>query len=167
MTRSLLVPFLMLVLAACPGGGEERSAAAPPATPPPDTTPMNLDSLQAAIPPAVPDTPAPRRARARPRFPAAPAALVEAVEREQGFSRFCYQEFGQKADPTLEGGVSMVVAVGASGITDAHVEEDTWSSGAGRAVNDCLNERAARAWKPAPGSVKPGTYLVQLRFRPT
>jgi hypothetical protein len=92
---------------------------------------------------------------------------VEAVEREQSFSRFCYQEYGQKADPGLEGGVAMIVTVGSGGITDARVSDDTWSSTAGRAVNECLDQKAAGAWKPTPGAVHPGKYVVQLSFRPS
>jgi hypothetical protein len=165
MNRHALWPALLVVLAACPGDKKKQVAVAPPAQ---DTTPMNLDSLQSAIPPAAPDTfTAPKPRRIRPRIPAAPAALVEAVEREQSFSRFCYQEFGQKADPTLEGGVAMVVTVESGSVSDARVEDDTWSSQAGKAVNDCLNEKAARAWKSAAGAVKPGKYVVQLSFRPT
>jgi hypothetical protein len=147
-------------LAACP---PDKPKPPPPAA---DTTPLNMDSIKTAIPPAAPDTfkrPATVRLP-----PPAPPALIEAVEREQSFSQFCYQEFGQKADPSLRGGVAMVVTVGKQGITDAHVAADTWSSrDAGRAVNACLNEKAAEAWKPEPGAVKPGQYLVQLRFRPS
>lgn len=165
--HAILVPVLLAVLAACPR--DKKKDAPPP--PSQDTTPVNLDSLQSAIPPAAPDTftaPTPRHAaRTRPRIPDAPPALVEAVEREQSFSRFCYQEYGQKADPTLAGGVAMIVTVGSAGITDARVQDDTWSSKAGRAVNECLDEKAAGAWKPAPGAVRPGKYVVQLSFRPS
>jgi hypothetical protein len=100
-------------------------------------------------------------------IPPAPPALLDAVQREQSFSKFCYQEFGQKADPSLAGGVAMVVTVESSGITDAHVRADSWTSKAGKAVNTCLNEKAPLAWKPEPGSVKPGRYIVQLAFRPS
>lgn len=165
MRHLALVLGVWVVLAACP-----REAKQPPAEPVvQDTTPVDLDSVRSAIPAAVPDTFTAVAARPvrSPRVPPAPAALLEAVEREQSFSRFCYQEFGQKADPTLAGGVAMVVTVEASGIREAHVESDTWSSPAGKAVNDCLNEKAAKAWKPAAGSVRPGRYRVQLSFRPS
>jgi hypothetical protein len=141
-----------------------------PPTPPAlvqDTTPVNLDSVQSAIPAAAPDTfkpPKPQLA-AKP-IPPAPPALIEVVEREQSFSQFCYQEFGQKVDPRLQGGVAMLVTVGSGGVSDARVKADTWSSKAGKEVNQCLDEKAARAWKPTSGSVKPGKYIVQLSFRP-
>ena len=61
----------------------------------------------------------------------------------------------------------MAVTVGPAGVNDARVEADTWSSSAGKAVNNCLNQKAAGAWKPAAGSVRPGKYVVQLSFRPS
>jgi hypothetical protein len=161
--RKLWLGALAAVLVGCPS--DKKKAVVPP--PAQDTMPMNLDSLQSAIPPAVSDsfTPPPRRAPAE-RIPPAPPELLAAVQREQSFSKFCYQEFGQKADPTLRGGVAMVVTVDGDGVTGARVANDSWSSDAGSAVNDCLNEKAAGAWKRAAADVKPGKYVVQLSFRP-
>lgn len=161
--RKLLIAAMMPLLAACPG--DKKTVATPP--PVQDTVPINLDSLESAIPPAVSDsfTPPPRRRPAE-QIPPAPPELVAAVQREQSFSKFCYQEFGQKADPTLLGGVAMLVTVDASGVTGARVANDTWSSDAGGAVNDCLNEKAAGAWKRSAKGVKAGKYVVQLSFRP-
>jgi len=164
--RSIGLGILVVLLAACPG--DKKRSEAPP-QPVQDTMPLNLDSLQSAIPPAVTDsyTPPPkRRARERIRIPPAPPALLAAVQREQSFSKFCYQEFGQKADPSLQGGVVMVVTVDDSGISAARVANDSWSSDAGREVNNCLNEKAASAWKRAAAPVKAGKYVVQLSFRP-
>jgi hypothetical protein len=90
---------------------------------------------------------------------------MDAVQREQAFSRFCYQEFGQKSDPSLAGGVAMVVTVTRAGIDDARVANDSWSSPAGSAVNKCLNDKAHLAWKLEAGAVKPGKYVVPLSFR--
>lgn len=147
---------LVVALAACP--------AEKPKPAPVDTTPIDLGAVKTAIPPAAPDTFKPPPPPA-PDIPPAPEALIEAVQREQAFSKFCYQEFGQKADPSLRGGVAMVVTVEKSGITDARVRADSWTSPAGKAVNACLNEKAPQAWKTEPGEVKPGRYLVQLQFR--
>jgi hypothetical protein len=163
MKRFVLAPTaLMLLLAACSG---EKKAAPPMVAQ--DTTPMNLDSVQSAIPAAAPDTFTPPKPPpvAQP-IPPAPPELVDVVQREQSFSQFCYQEFGQKVDPRLRGGVAMVVTVNTSGISDARVRADTWSSHAGKSVNQCLDEKAAQAWKPTAGAIKPGKYVVQLSFRP-
>jgi hypothetical protein len=89
---------------------------------------------------------------------------MEAVSRERSFSRFCYQEFGQKVDPALTGGVALVVTVGAAGITDAKVASDSWSSNAGKSVNRCLDEKAGSAWKLAGGAVSAGKYVVRMTF---
>lgn len=168
--RWWLVPSLALVLAACPGDKPRPPAAA---ALPADTAPANLESLSVAIPPAVvesePGAPGARRGtrRAARRYPPPPAALLAAVRREQAFSRFCYQEYGQKSDPTLAGGVAVKVTVAAAGVSEARVADDTWSSPAGAAVNRCLDERAKSAWKLAAGAVRPGTYIVQLAFQPS
>jgi len=173
MRRMLLLP-LVLVLAACPKDDDE--AAAPPvdstALAPADTTPTDLSQVATALPPAAPDTftvkkpPAARTTRESggSSYPTAPSALMAAVQREQTFSKFCFQEFGQKSDPTLRGGVAMLVTVASSGISEASVANSNWTSNAGAAVNRCLNDKASQAWKLAPGEVKPGKYVVQLSF---
>lgn len=165
--KHLLLFSLLLAVVACPGDKKERPQIDTIAV---DTTRADLSGIQSEIPEAAPDTFTPRpppraQTTSDPSIPQAPAALQAAVEREQAFSRFCYQEFGQKADPSLRGGVAMVVTVGAGGVTDARVANDNWSSrSAGTAVNRCLNEKAKIAWKLGPGEVKSGKYVVQLRF---
>lgn len=177
MTRSttttlklLLALPAVLVIAACPG--EKKRAQIPVDTTTLDTTvATDLSQVPSNLPEAEPDTFKPRVLRpsggtsAGASIPAAPGPLMDAVQREQSFTRFCYTEFGQKADPTLRGNVAMVVTVGSSGITGANVGDARWSgAAAGRAVNACLNQRARDAWKLAPGAVKPGKYVVQLSF---
>ncbi len=169
--RALIAPTvftLAILLAGC--RGDRRTGADTLAIA--DTMPMDLDSLIVDIPPAEPDTFTSPRLRtvqpaARPTYPDAPPPLMEAVRREQSFSRFCYEEFGQKDDPTLAGGVAVLVTVGAGGVTAVRVEHDTWSSAAGKNVNECLVERAPLAWKLPGGTVRPGQYVVQLGFRPS
>ena len=160
---------MFAVLTACPKDDKKQRDSMPVAVEPTDTVTTDLGQIQSNLPPAEPDTFTRRKLpTARPvgggSIPAAPAALMEAVEREQSFSRFCFTEFGQKSDPTLRGNVAMVVTVGAGGITGATVGDDNWTGAAGRAVNNCLNQRAKSAWKLAPGAVRPGRYVVQLSF---
>lgn len=153
-------------------GGEkpvQQAAAVPPA----DTTPVDLSKVKTAIPAAAPDTftppkPQPQTIVRQPDYPPAPAPLMASVNREQAFSRFCYEEFGQKLDPTLRGGVAILVTVNDAGVSDARVANSRWSEkGAGEQVNQCLNEKAKEAWKLVPGEVKSGQYVVQMSFRGT
>lgn len=160
-------------LAACGGEGTSKSTAAAVAafSTPADTQRVDLGAVRTGLPPAVSDSfIAPQKApRLRiENIPDAPEALMDAVQREEGISRFCYQEFGQKVDPKLVGVVAMVVIVDVGKIWTARVGADAWSSKAGQDVNACLVEKAPEAWKLLPGAkVAPGRYVVQLRFRPT
>ena len=175
-----LLSLGVLVLAACPRDKKEapvdtmltRAMTVDTATPPP----ADLSSLTSNIPAALPDTfrrktdaelakAAGASGGSTARIPDAPAALRETVEREVSFQRFCYQEFGQKADPTLAGNVAMIVTVGSNGISGTEVGNSRWTSGTGKAVNTCLSQKARQAWKLEPGAVKPGRYVVQLSFR--
>src|SRR5690349_22872667 len=168
----LAIAFVLVMVVRRPGGRPGAgSADSARAAVPVDTTPVDLSKVQTSLPPALPDTfkgPARRRSAGEvvrePPIPPAPPALMEAVDRERSFSRFCYQEFGQKVDPALRGGVAFVVSVGSAGITDAKVASDSWSSNAGTGVNRCLDQRAGSAWKLAPGVVPAGKYVVRMTF---
>jgi hypothetical protein len=172
-----LLPLALLALAACPRdkkNGAEQVPVDSTSIAAADTTPADLSTLTSNIPAAAPDTfrrrppAAVRRDNdATAAIPEAPEALMSAVQRELAFQRFCYQEFGQKADPELAGNVAMVVSVNDGGISGASVGNSRWTSNAGQAVNRCLSQRAPQAWKLAPGAVRPGRYVVQLSFRGT
>jgi hypothetical protein len=178
--RLAFVPLLVIALA-CPGEKKKDTAQIPVDTAKPDSTALasadtskatDLSTIKTNLPKAAPDTFHEQKLKPsgdvgsapRSSFADAPTPLVDAVEREQSATRFCYTEFGQKADPTLRGNVAMVVTIGSSGITDARVGDAKWSGGAGRAVNRCLDQKAKQAWNVAPGAVKPGRYVVQLSF---
>jgi hypothetical protein len=166
MKRLILAAPLVLMLVACPKDDDEN-VQVPVDTVARDTAPTDLSAITPNLPPAAPDTftrPKPEPRQPGGRYPSAPAELMSAVEREQAFSNFCYREFGLKSDPRLRGGVAMLVTVGRNGVTAARVAADSWSSSSGKPVNECLNERAAGAWKISPGEVRPGTYQVDLRF---
>lgn len=176
-----LLPLALLVLAACPrdkkGDSVPVDTTLTAAMQPDTTPPADLSSLTSNIPAALPDTFKPKTAaqiareegvstgQSSARIPQAPEALMTAVQRELSFQRFCYQEFGQKADPSLAGNVAMVVTVSATGVSDAEVANSRWTSSAGKAVNQCLSQKAKLAWKVEPGAVKPGRYVVPLSFK--
>ncbi len=173
--KRIVAPFVLgaaLLFAGCP---RDRAAEQPGMVL--DTTPVDLDTILTTLPPPAADTaPEPVRGQPATREPRtavrnvvspAPRELLDAVSREQAMSRFCYEEFGQKDDPTLAGEVALVVTVNQQGVATVNVGDDTWSGRAGRSVNRCLSERAPQAWTVAPGAVRPGRYQVNLRFRPT
>ena len=175
---------LLAFAAACPGDKKNGTAQIPvdstkqvakADTTTMDTTSTDLSKIKTNLPKAAPDTFHPQKltpsggeagARAS-TYPDAPSPLLDAVEREQSATKFCYTEFGQKADPTLRGNVAMVVTIGNSGVSDARVGDSKWTGSAGRAVNRCLDQKAKEAWNVAPGAVKPGRYVVQLSFSGT
>jgi hypothetical protein len=151
------------------GGAEPKAPAVVASVSTVDTAVADLSKLRANIPSAVADTFTPGGAARRgiANVPDAPPALMDAVEREEGTSRFCYQEYGQKVDGKLVGAVALVVTVEGNAVRGARVGSDDWSSGAGRGVNSCLVQKAPQAWKILPGArIADGRYVVQLRFRP-
>lgn len=162
--KNMVLFSLVAVMIACPG----EKKVAKKDTIPLDTMPADLSGVTTNLPAAAPDTfkrqQLPTRRPAGRSIPAAPAPLMEAVQRSQSVTKFCFQEKGQKSDPSLRGNVAMVVTVSGGAITAAKVGDSNWSSSSGREVNACLNERTAQAWKLAPGSVPNGTYSVQLSF---
>src|SRR5690242_18346908 len=177
--RLACLPLLAIALA-CPGDKKKDTAQLPIDSLKPDstktlagadTTQTDLGQIKTNLPKAAPDTfheqklkPSGVGNAVRWSFADAPTPLVDAVEREQSATRFCYTEIGQKADPTLRGNVAMVVTIGASGVTDAKDGDAKWAGNAGRAVNRWLDQKAKQAWTVAPGAVKPGRYVVQLSF---
>ena len=156
-------------LASCGGAETRPDAAVPRPSSVEPTETADLSKLKANVPAALPDTftPIAPLGRRITNIPDAPQSLMEAAEREEGISRFCYQEYGQKVDAKLVGAVALVVTIEGNAVRAARVGSDDWSSAAGRGVNACLAQKAPQAWKILPGArVADGRYVVQLRFRP-
>ena len=157
----------VLLLLAC-GSGAEQKRTEPPRQLAADTGKVDLSRLKSNIPAPAKDTfTLPPRLKVE-SIPDAPRDLLDAAEREEGISRFCYQEYGQKVDPRLVGAVALVVTVDGNVIQSVRVGAEDWSSKAGRAVMACLVQKAPQTWKILPGAtVAPGKYVIQLRFRPS
>ena len=168
MRRAAVALFVLACGEAPAKGGVAAKQAAPASRLAADTMPADLSTLRANIPPPVADTFTPLPRLRVESTPDAPPGLLDAAEREEGISRFCYQEFGQKVDPKLVGAVALVVTVDGNAIQSVRVGAEDWSSRAGRGVNACLVQKAPQAWKILPGvRVPPGRYVIQLRFRPS
>lgn len=184
--KGLIVLPLLAIVAACPGDKKKDTAQIPVDTMKPvasadtaaDTTrATDLSTIKASLPKAAPDTFHQQQLKptgvseaagaTRASYPDAPTPLLDAVEREQSVTRFCYTELGLKSDPSLRGNVAMVVTIGNNGVSDARVGDSKWTGSAGRPVDRCLDQKAKQAWKVAPGAVKPGRYVVQLSFSGT
>ena len=165
--RGLVGALFIFVLAAC--GSEPQRKQPEPARPlAADTGHVDLSQLRSNIPPPARDTFTPLPRLRVESIPDAPHDLLDAAEREEGISRFCYQEYGQKVDPKLVGAVALVVTVEGNVIQSVRVGAEDWSSKAGRGVMSCLVQKAPQAWKILPGAhVAPGRYVIQLRFRPS
>lgn len=169
MSRILAIPSLFLALAACPGDRNELAQDSLPVPPVEDS--VDLGTIVADLPPV--DTTTPSSAAGTvardpaPAIPRAPEPLLAVVRRESASNQFCYTEHGLKRDPSLHGALTMVVTVGAGGITNATVGGSNWvgSREAARAVNSCLIDRAERTWTIPGGAVRPGRYQVPLVFR--
>lgn len=167
MRKLALLGFVLLIGACTDDAPKQVAETKPPPKLAPDG-PTDLSGLKANIPKAVPDTFSPLPSLKVEKIPDAPSALMDAAEREEGISRFCYQEYGQKVDPKLIGAVALVVTIDGNAIQGVRVGADDWSSKAGAAVNRCLVQKVAQAWKLLPGErVSAGKYVVQLRFRPS
>jgi hypothetical protein len=177
MIRRLVV--CAMIAAACgepaqsppPAAGTPSSPATPaqpPVAQPSDPPkPVDLSKLSSNIPKPTTDTFTFRPLRVE-RIPDAPQVLMDAAEREQGISRFCYQEFGQKNDPKLRGAVALVVTMENNAVKDVKIGADAWTSSSGRAVDRCLLQKVGQAWKLLPDQrVADGRYVVQLQFRPS
>jgi hypothetical protein len=166
---SIVLVGMTAVAAGCHGDKKTPPASTVAAAPPVDTTPTDLSKMQTSLPAAAPDTftpPKPRSDAVNVDYPPAPPVLLQTVEREQAFTRFCYEEFGQKADPSLRGGVAVLVTIADNSVEDAKVANSRWSAKApGEQVNQCLNDKARLAWKLGDATIKPGKYVVQLSFR--
>ena len=170
MHRSLLIVPMLLLMAACPGDRNELAEDSLALQPLPEDS-MDLSEIVADIPPVAVDTPSSRTqsagGEAAPEIPRAPEPLLDVVRRESASNQFCYTEHGLKRDPSLYGALTLIVTVGANGITNATVGGSNWvgSREAARAVNQCLIDRARSAWTVPQGAVNAGRYQVPLRFR--
>jgi hypothetical protein len=72
---------------------------------------------------------------------------------------------GRKMDPYLAGTVSYYVFMSVVGSNVIRVQESQWTSGAGKAVDLCLND-VAKNWKLDSSFGAPNQYIAQVQFKP-
>ncbi|MEJ7811928.1 MAG: AgmX/PglI C-terminal domain-containing protein, partial [Gemmatimonadaceae bacterium] len=80
--------------------------------------------------------------------------------------RFCYQEYGLKANPNLAGSITVNISLGGSGnVTDVDIGRRTWSGAGASEAEGCIRQRV-RGWKFPTSSTGEGTYGFSFNFTP-
>lgn len=78
--------------------------------------------------------------------------------------RFCYNEYGLKANPALAGSVTASVTLTpAGGVTGVNVTNRTWSGEGASDAERCIAEKI-RAWRFPPSEAGGGTYSFSFSF---
>lgn len=87
------------------------------------------------------------------------------VRRHEAQLRFCYQERGLKANPSLAGTVTVAITIAASGnVTGARVTNRTWSGAGSSEAEACMLQRI-RGWNfPRASDSGAGTYSFPFNF---
>lgn len=71
---------------------------------------------------------------------------------------------GRKLDPYLAGTVTLWVNMSIIGTDVIRVQEGTWTSPAGKAVEGCINGHAQK-WQLDASFGPPKAYLIQIQFK--
>lgn len=80
--------------------------------------------------------------------------------------RFCYQEYGLKANPRLAGTVTINIVVAGSGsVSGANIARRTWSGAGASEAESCIQSRI-RGWRFPTSSTGEGTYAFSFSFTP-
>lgn len=92
-------------------------------------------------------------------------ALGTAVRQHEPQLRFCYEEYGLKANPQLAGSITLALTMDAMGaITRATISERTWSGAGVTPTESCILDRA-QAWRfPDAAGNAAGTYEFSFNF---
>ena len=78
--------------------------------------------------------------------------------------RFCYEEYGLKANPALAGTVSAAVTLtGQGNVTDVAIAERSWSGAGAAEAEQCIKQRIA-GWRFPPSEQGGGTYSFSFSF---
>ncbi len=80
--------------------------------------------------------------------------------------RFCYQEYGLKANPNLAGTVTVAITLSGSGsVSDVDITRRTWSGAGASEAEGCIRSRV-RSWKFPASATGAGTYGFPFNFTP-
>jgi outer membrane biosynthesis protein TonB len=86
------------------------------------------------------------------------------VRRHEAQLRFCYQERGLKANPSLAGTITVAITIAESGnVTGARVTNRTWSGAGSSEAESCMLSRI-RGWNFPRSEGGAGTYSFPFNF---
>jgi hypothetical protein len=91
-------------------------------------------------------------------------ALGNAVREHEPQLRFCYQEYGLKANPSLAGSVTLALTIDVAGtITGVTIPQRTWAGSGVSATEGCILDKV-RAWRFPSAAGGAGTYEFSFNF---
>jgi len=90
--------------------------------------------------------------------------LGQFVRSRESQLRFCYQEYGLKANPSLAGTVTVAISLTGSGdVTGVNVTNRTWSGPGASEAESCIRNKI-EAWRFPSSDAGGGTYSFPFNF---
>jgi hypothetical protein len=90
--------------------------------------------------------------------------LGQFVRSRESQLRFCYQEYGLKANPSLAGTVTVAISLTGSGdVTGANITSRTWSGPGASEAESCIRSKI-ESWRFPASDAGGGTYSFPFNF---
>lgn len=90
--------------------------------------------------------------------------LGQFVRSRESQLRFCYQEYGLKANPSLAGTVTVAISLTGSGdVTGVNITNRTWSGAGASEAESCIRSKI-ESWRFPASDAGGGTYSFPFNF---
>jgi hypothetical protein len=90
--------------------------------------------------------------------------LGQFVRSRESQLRFCYQEYGLKANPSLAGTVTVAISLTGSGdVTGVNITNRTWSGAGASEAESCIRSKI-QSWRFPASDAGGGTYSFPFNF---
>ena len=90
--------------------------------------------------------------------------LGQFVRSRESQLRFCYQEYGLKANPSLAGTITVAISLtGAGDVTGANITNRTWSGPGASEAESCIRSKI-ESWRFPASDAGGGTYSFPFNF---
>ena len=90
--------------------------------------------------------------------------LGQFVRSRESQLRFCYQEYGLKANPSLAGTVTVAISLTGSGdVTGVNITNRTWSGAGASEAESCIRNKI-ESWRFPSSDAGGGTYSFPFNF---